>query len=71
MPNHLVCAPRMFTKILKPAFAHQGERGHGPVLPIALLPLVSFGIADSEDECRASASAFSQRAGSVRILHSS
>ena len=56
MPNGLACAPRFFTKMLKPAFACLGEQGH------KCFPYIddSFVVADSE-ECRASAEALAEQ----------
>ena len=47
MPNGLACAPRVFTKLLKPAFAMLAESG------FECFPYIddSFVIADSEEEC--------------------
>ena len=48
LPNGLSCAPRVFTKILKPLFAKMAESG------FECFPYIddSFVIADSEEECR-------------------
>ena len=47
LPNGLACAPRYFTKILKPVFAHLREEG------AECFPYIddSFVVADSIDEC--------------------
>ena len=50
LPNGLACAPRIFTKLLSPVFAHLRERGH------ECFPYIddSFVVADSEEKCRQS-----------------
>ena len=57
MPNGLACAPRFFTKMLKPAFACLGEQGHKcfPYIDNCVV------VADSEEECRASAEALAKQ----------
>ena len=50
MPNGLACAPRLFTKLLKPVFAALREEGH------ECFPYIddSFVVADSWEQCQAS-----------------
>ena len=56
MPNGLSCAPRFFTKMLKPAFACLGEQGHKCFPYIDDSVVVAY-----SEECRASAEALAEQ----------
>ena len=56
MPNGLSCAPRFFTKILNPVFAHLRDKGHEVFQYLD----DSFVVADTEEKCQESLQVLSE-----------